>query len=221
MTPIRLAVADDQKLIRMALSTLVAGEPDVELVAETADGRETLDLLRRHDPDVLLLDIRMPSMGGLEVLRHIESDERSRVRVIMMTTFDIDQYVFEALEHGAAGFLTKDTDPEYIMHAVRVVAAGEALLSPAVTRRVIDRYTRGGPARAADPHPGLASLTARETEILGWVATGLSNDEIAGRLVVSPATVRTHVGRAMLKLRARDRAQLVVFAYRSGVDIPE
>lgn len=220
MDPIRLVVADDQKLIRVALATLAAGEPDIELVAEAADGRQTLDLLARYDPDVLLLDIRMPIMSGLEVLRHIESDTESRVRVIMMTTFDIDQYVFESLEHGAAGFLTKDSDPEFILHAVRVVAAGEALLSPAVTRRVIDRFTRGRSA-GGEPPAGLETLTARETEILGWVATGLSNDEIADRLVVSPATVRTHVGRSMLKLRARDRAQLVVFAYRSGVDIPE
>lgn len=221
MNPIRLAVADDQKLIRMALSTLTAGEPDIDLVAEAADGGETLDVVALHDPDVLLLDIRMPVMSGLEVLRHIESEAKSRVRVIMMTTFDIDQYVFEALEHGAAGFLTKDAEPEFILHAVRVVAAGESLLSPAVTRRVIDRFTRGRGARQVRPHPDLDSLTARETEIFGWVATGLSNDEIAERLVVSPATVRTHVGRAMLKLRARDRAQLVVFAYRCGVNIPE
>lgn len=221
MNPIRLAVADDQKLIRVALSTLTAGEPDIDLVAEAADGQETLDVLALHEPDVLLLDIRMPILSGLEVLRHIESDATCRARVIMMTTFDIDQYVFEALEHGAAGFLTKDTDPQFILHAVRVVAAGESLLSPGVTRRVIDRYTRGHGVPTKQPHPDLDALTTRETEILGWVATGLSNDEIAQRLVVSPATVRTHVGRAMLKLRARDRAQLVVFAYRSGVDIPE
>ncbi|ADD41213.1 response regulator [Stackebrandtia nassauensis] len=221
MNPIRLVVADDQKLIRMALSTLAAGEPDIELVAEAADGKAALTAIRDHSPDVLLLDIRMPIMGGLEVLRHIETDPDATVRVIMMTTFDIDQYVFESLEHGAAGFLTKDTDPEFILHAVRVVAAGESLLSPGVTRRVIDRFTRGRHARTGEPHPGLDSLTARETEILGWVATGLSNDEIAERLVVSPATVRTHVGRAMMKLRARDRAQLVVIAYRSDIDIPE
>lgn len=220
MSPIRLAVADDQKIIRLALSTLAAGEPDIDLVAEADNGRTALEVVARDKPDVLLLDIRMPVMDGLEVLRHIESDESMTVRVLMMTTFDIDQYVFESLEHGAAGFLTKDTDPEHILHAVRVVAAGESLLSPGVTRRVIDRYTRGRSA-ATRPHPDLASLTTRETEILGWVATGLSNDEIADRLVVSPATVRTHVGRAMLKLRARDRAQLVVIAYRSGVDIPE
>ncbi|HEY1179110.1 MAG TPA: response regulator transcription factor, partial [Phytomonospora sp.] len=162
--------------------------------------------------------IRMPGMDGLEVLRRICADPGlGATRVVIMTTFDIDQYVFEALSAGAAGFVTKDTDPGEILRAVRVVAGGESLLSPSVTRKVIGHFSAHASGPAADPHPRLSTLTAREREILGWVATGRSNDEIAERLVVSPATVRTQVGRSMVKLGARDRAQLVVFAYRSGV----
>lgn len=223
MTAIRLLVADDQSLIRLALRTLAEGETDIDLIAEAEDGGQAVELIRATRPDVVLLDIRMPVMDGLEVLRRCCAEPAlAATRIIMMTTFDIDQYIFEALENGAAGFITKDTDPASILHAVRVVAAGESLLSPAVTRKVIDRFASAaavsGPAK---PHPRLGALTAREREIVGWVATGLSNDDIAARLVVSPATVRTHVGRAMLKLAARDRAQLVVIAYRSGLPIPE
>lgn len=222
MTPIRLVVADDQSLIRIALRVLVGDEEDIVLAGEAEDGPEALDLITRERPDVALLDIRMPTMDGLEVLRRVCADPAlSGTRVVIMTTFDIDQYVFEALSAGAAGFVTKDTDPAEILRAVRVVAGGESLLSPSVTRKVIGHFSERAPASADEPHPRLSSLTAREREILGWVATGRSNDEIAERLVVSPATVRTHVGRSMMKLGARDRAQLVVFAYRSGVEIPE
>ncbi|CAM3351723.1 response regulator [Stackebrandtia soli] len=218
---IRVVIADDQSLIRLGLSVLASGEEDIEIVGEADNGREALDQVRRLRPDVLLLDIRMPIMDGLEVLRHMADDPNySETRVIVMTTFDIDEYVFAALDGGAAGFLTKDTDPGGILHAIRVVANGDALLSPGVTRRVISRFTRGA-APAGAPHPDLERLTAREREIVGWVATGRSNDEIAEKLVVSPATVRTHVGRAMAKLGARDRAQLVVIAYRSGIPIPD
>ncbi|GIG71216.1 response regulator [Phytomonospora endophytica] len=222
MTPIRLVVADDQSLIRLALRVLVADEDDIELAGEAEDGPGALELVTRERPDVALLDIRMPTMDGLEVLRRICADPvLSGTRVVIMTTFDIDRYVFEALSAGAAGFVTKDTDPGEILRAVRVVAGGESLLSPSVTRKVIGHFSARTPGPAVEPHPRLSSLTAREREILGWVATGRSNDEIAERLVVSPATVRTHIGRSMMKLGARDRAQLVVFAYRSGVEIPE
>ena len=222
MTAIRLVVADDQSLIRIALRVLVGDEDDIVLAGEAEDGPEALALITREKPDVALLDIRMPGMDGLEVLRRVCADpDLSGTQVVIMTTFDIDQYVFEALSAGAAGFVTKDTDPAEILRAVRVVAGGESLLSPSVTRKVIGHFSERAAGPAPDPHPRLSSLTAREREILGWVATGRSNDEIAERLVVSPATVRTHIGRSMMKLGARDRAQLVVFAYRSGVDIPD
>ncbi|MEV0645052.1 response regulator transcription factor [Phytomonospora sp. NPDC050363] len=222
MTPIRLVVADDQSLIRLALRVLIGEEDDIVLAGEAEDGQRALELIGREKPDVALLDVRMPAMDGLDVLRRVCADPAlSGTRVVIMTTFDIDQYVFEALSAGAAGFVTKDTDPAEILRAVRVVAGGESLLSPAVTRKVIGHFHSRPGETARDPHPRLGSLTAREREILGWVATGRSNDEIAERLVVSPATVRTHIGRSMMKLGARDRAQLVVFAYRSGVEIPD
>ena len=172
-------------------------------------------------PDVVLMDIRMPVLDGLAALREITSDPAlSGVRVIMLTTFELDEYVFEALRGGASGFVLKDAAPEEVLHAIRVVAGGASLLSPSVTRRVIEQFAGHDlPARA--PHPELKQLTEREREIVAWVATGRSNDEIADELVLSPATVRTHVSRAMLKLHARDRAQLVVFAVQSGLTRPD
>lgn len=214
---IRVALADDQALLRLAMRTLIDCEPDLELVGEAEDGVAALDLVAARQPDVLLLDIRMPRLDGLEVLRRLDGP----TRVIVLTTFELDEYVFEALRAGASGFLTKDAEPAELLRAIRVVAAGDSLLSPAVTRRVIERF--GAAPGAAPPlrvHPGLPLLTEREREIVGWVATGLSNDEIAAGLVVSPATVRTHVSRALIKLHARDRAQLVVIAYQSGLPIP-
>ncbi|MEU7826083.1 response regulator transcription factor [Catellatospora sp. NPDC049133] len=214
---IRVALADDQALLRLAMRTLLSCEPDLELVGEAEDGLGALDLVAAERPDVLLLDIRMPRMDGLEVLRRLDGP----TRVIVLTTFELDEYVFEALRAGASGFLTKDAEPAELLRAVRVVAAGDSLLSPTVTRRVIERF--GATPGAAPPlrvHPELHLLTEREREIVGWVATGLSNDEIAAGLVVSPATVRTHVSRALIKLHARDRAQLVVIAYQSGLPIP-
>ncbi len=214
---IRVALADDQALLRLAMRTLIDCEPDLELVGEAEDGAAALDLVAARQPDVLLLDIRMPRLDGLEVLRRLDGP----TRVIVLTTFELDEYVFEALRAGASGFLTKDAEPDELLRAIRVVAAGDSLLSPAVTRRVIERF--GAAPGAAPPlrvHPDLHLLTEREREIVGWVATGLSNDEIAAGLVVSPATVRTHVSRALIKLGARDRAQLVVIAYQSGVPIP-
>ena len=217
---IRVAVVDDQELARMALRMLIGSEPALELVGEAGDGHEGLELLRRHRPDVVLCDIRMPGRDGLALLRDVAADPSlANVRMVMLTTFELDEYVFEALRHGASGFLLKDADPTSLLDAIRVVADGGALLAPTVTRRVIEHFGRAGPRRT--PHAGLDELTERELDILGWAATGMSNQEIADALVVSPDTVRTHVSRAMVKLHARDRTQLVVFAIESGVSRPE
>ncbi len=214
---ITLLVVDDQALVRMGVRVLVDGEPDITLVGEAADGVEALALAREHRPDVVLMDIRMPGLDGIETLRMIAADPTlSGIRVIMLTTFELDEYVFDSLAAGASGFLVKGGDMAELLHAVRVVAAGESLLSPSVTRRVIGEFATG-PRRRAAPHPQIRTLTTREAEVAGLVAEGLSNDEIADRLFLSPATVRTHVSRAMVKLQARDRAQLVVFAVQSGL----
>ncbi|GIJ75220.1 response regulator [Virgisporangium ochraceum] len=217
---IRVVLVDDQPLMRMGLRTMIEVEPDLDLVGEAGDGAAALDLIRATRPDVALMDVRMPGLDGLDALGRITADPGLRAcRVVILTTFELDEYVFEALRRGAAGFLTKDAEPAELLRGIRVVAAGEALLSPKVTRRVIETF--GGAAPTARPVTAdLSALTDREREIVGWVATGLSNDEIAAALVVSPATVRTHVGRALVKLHARDRAQLVVLAYQSGLDIP-
>jgi DNA-binding NarL/FixJ family response regulator len=218
---IRVVLADDQDLVRIGLRVLIDTEDDLEVVGEAADGEEALRVIRASKPDVVLLDVRMPLRDGLWTLRQVAADPAlTPVRVIVLTTFELDEYVFEALRLGASGFLIKDTKPAELLRAIRVVAAGESLLSPSVTRRVVDHFAQqpGWPSRT---HPRLDSLTEREREIVGLVAAGLTNDEIAGRLVVSPATVRTHVGRAMMKLSARDRAQLVVFAYQSGLVAPD
>ncbi|MFZ0215998.1 MAG: response regulator transcription factor [Candidatus Dormiibacterota bacterium] len=214
---IRVVLADDQPLVRLGLRVLLETEPDVELVGEAADGRATLEVVRRTHPDVVLLDIRMPELDGIETLKEIVADPAlEATRVIMLTTFELDEYVFESLRGGASGFLTKDGEPVDLLHAIRVVAAGESLLSPTVTRRVIEAFAeRVVPKRT--PHPYLSTLTVRERQVVGLVAEGLHNDEIAERLFVSPDTVRTHVGRAMSKLEARDRAQLVVIAYQNGL----
>jgi DNA-binding NarL/FixJ family response regulator len=216
VTPIRVVVVDDQPLVRMGVRALLAVEPDTELVGEATDGRAGIELIRRSGPDVALMDIRMPSLDGLAALREITGDPAlAGTRVIMLTTFGLDEYVFEALQAGASGFVLKDADPEELLRAVRVVAGGESLLSPAVTSSVIARFARRGPGLVT--HPRIGDLTEREREVAGWVATGMSNDEIAAHLVVSADTVRTHVSRAMVKLHARDRAQLVVFAIQSGL----
>ncbi|GAA3124405.1 response regulator [Streptosporangium carneum] len=213
---IRVVIVDDQSLIRIGLRVLVETEDDLEVAGEAGEGRAAVELVRRVRPDVVLMDIRMPGTDGLTALREIVADPAlTGVRVVMLTTFEIDEYVFEALRDGASGFLIKDAEPEEVLRAIRVVAAGASLLSPTVTHRVIGRFaSRSAPVT---PHERLSELTEREREILGLVGGGLSNDEIAIRLVVSPATVRTHVGRAMVKLQARDRAQLVAIAYRSGL----
>ena len=216
---IRVAVVDDQALVRTGLRTLIESEPDLDLVGEAADGRAGLQLIRATRPEVVLCDIRMPVLDGLALLGEVTVDAQlAGVRVVMLTTFELDEYVFEALRSGASGFLLKDAEPTDLLDAIRVVADGGSLLAPSVTRRVIEHF--GSAAPAAEPHPRLGDLTEREREMLSWVATGMSNAEIADALVVSPDTVRTHVSRAMVKLGARDRAQLVVFAIRSGIQPP-
>jgi DNA-binding NarL/FixJ family response regulator len=218
---IKVAVADDQVLVRMGLRVLLESEQDMTMVGEAEDGREAVELARQTRPDVVLMDIRMPVMDGIEALRAITRDPNlTDTRVVMLTTFELDEYVFESLRAGASGFLIKDSDPAELLHAIRVVAEGESLLSPTVTRRVIREFA-GRPSRQPSIHPSVGSLTEREREVVSLVAEGLTNDEIAERLVVSPATARTHVSRAMVKLNARDRAQLVVFAYQSGLTLSD
>lgn len=213
---VRVALVDDQAVVRMGLAALVRSEEDLELAGEAGDGREALGMLRRVRPDVVLCDIRMPVLDGLGVLREVTADPAlADVRVVMLTTFELDEYVFTALRLGASGFLLKDAEPGVLLDAIRTVANGGSLLAPSVTRRVIEHF--GTAPGGAQPHPELHRLTEREREIVGWVATGRSNTEIAAELVVSPDTVRTHVSRAMVKLHARDRAQLVVFAIQSGL----
>jgi DNA-binding NarL/FixJ family response regulator len=212
---ISVALVDDQPLVRMGLRVLVQSEADLELAGEAENGVQAVDLVRRTRPDVVLMDIRMPQLDGISALRQIVADPAlSGVRVIMLTTFELDEYVFEALQGGAAGFLIKDTEPADMLKAIRVVAAGESLLSPSVTRRVVESFTARTVVRR---HPHLSELTDREREVLALIGEGMNNEEIAARLVVSPATARTHVSRTMIKLGARDRAQAVVIAYQSGL----
>jgi DNA-binding NarL/FixJ family response regulator len=217
---IRVLLADDQPLVRAGFAMLLTSEPDMEVVGEVDDGAAALAQVRELRPDVVLMDIRMPGMDGLEATRRIAGDDSlAGVRILILTTFELDEYVFEALRSGASGFLVKHTQPAELIHAVREVAAGEALLSPSVTRRLIAEFA-SRPTRPAQTPPSMTVLTEREREVVALVAQGLTNDEIAGELVLSPATARTHVSRAMVKLQARDRAQLVVFAYQSGLVRP-
>jgi DNA-binding NarL/FixJ family response regulator len=217
---IRVVLADDQGLVRAGFRGLLENTDDIEVVGEAANGAEAVDRARASRPDVVLIDIRMPVMDGLEATRLIVSDERLRTtRVIVLTTFDLDEYVFRALRLGASGFLTKDVDPDDLRRAVRVVAAGEALLSPGVTARLITEFVRLAPATSSDPDR-LAVLTDREREVMALVASGASNEEIGRQLFMSPATARTHVSRAMVKLGVRDRVQLVVLAYETGLAGP-
>jgi DNA-binding NarL/FixJ family response regulator len=216
---IRVALADDQALVRAGFRALLNAESDIQVAGEAADGAEAVALVRRERPDVVLMDIRMPESDGLEATRAIVADERlAEVRVVILTTFELDEYVFDALRSGASGFLVKDTEPADLVQAVRLVAGGEALLSPSVTRRLIAEFATR--AKQPPPAPALDELTAREREMMALVAEGLSNEEIAARFVLSPATVKTHVNRAMMKLGARDRAQLVVLAYETGLVRP-
>jgi DNA-binding NarL/FixJ family response regulator len=214
---ITVLLVDDQDLVRIGLRTLLDNEDDVSCVGEAADGLAAVSAAREHRPDVILMDIRMPGVDGLTATRRITADPAlQHTKVIVLTTFELDEYVFDALRHGASGFLLKDTSPAELLQAIRLVADGGALLSPSVTRRLVHEFVSLSP-RSTTPHPYIHTLTDREREVVGLVAEGLSNDEIAERLVVSPATARTHVSRSMIKLGARDRAQLVVFAYQSGL----
>jgi len=216
---IRVLLADDQALVRAGFRALLDAQQDIEVGGEAGDGEQAIRLAREFTPDVVLMDIRMPGTDGLAATRQIAADPRlASVRVVILTTFELDEYVFEAIRCGASGFLVKDTEPDELVQAVRVVAGGDALLSPSVTRRLISEFA----VRAKQPHQpvGLEELTDREREVLALVGNGLSNHEIGRRLYVSPATAKTHVSRAMIKLRARDRAQLVVIAYESGLVRP-
>ena len=220
---IRVLLADDQALIRAGFHVLIDAADDLQVVGEATDGAQAVDLARRERADVVLMDIRMPGVDGLEATRRISADDDlAGVKVIILTTFESDEYVYQAIRAGASGFLVKDTEPADLIQAVRVVARGDALLSPSVTRRLITDLA----SRPERPPPSdslgrvLAGLTDREREVMGLVAEGLSNDEIAGRLFLSPLTSKTHVSRIMTKLDARDRAQLVVIAYESGLVTP-
>jgi len=216
---IRVLLADDQVLVRAGFRALLDAQDDIEVAGEAGDGNQAVRLTRELIPGVVLMDIRMPGTDGLAATRQITADPQlAGTRVVILTTFELDEYVFEAIRSGASGFLVKDTEPDELVQAVRVVAGGDALLSPSVTRRLIAEFA----ARAREPHDpgGLEKLTDREQEVLALVGTGLSNNEIAKRLYVSPATAKTHVSRAMIKLRARDRAQLVVIAYEQGLVRP-
>jgi DNA-binding NarL/FixJ family response regulator len=216
---IKVLLADDQALVRAGFRALLDAQDDIEVVGEASDGDEAVAMARRYGPDVVLMDIRMPGTDGLAATRAIVGDERlAGVRIVILTTFELDEYVFEAIRSGASGFLVKDTEPVELLRAVRSVAAGDALLSPGVTRRLIGAFATQ--TREPRPAPALDLLTEREREVMSLVAEGLSNDEIAERLYVSPMTAKTHVSRAMTKLGARDRAQMVVFAYESGLVRP-
>ncbi|MDI6910666.1 response regulator transcription factor [Nocardioides sp.] len=216
---IRVVLVDDQPLIRSGIRALLDAEDDIEVVGEGATGLDGVALALAHRPDIVLMDVQMPEMDGIEATRRIASDEQlAEVSVVMLTNYGLDEYVFNSLRAGAAGFVVKDTEPADLVEALRVTVRGDALLSPTVTRRLISEFA----ARPADALPSaeLSSLTNREREVVALVAHGLSNDEIAERMVLSPMTAKTHVSRAMTKLGARDRAQLVVFAYQSGLVVP-
>jgi DNA-binding NarL/FixJ family response regulator len=216
---IKVLLADDQRLVRAGFRSILEDEDDITVVGEASDGEEAVAACRELRPDVALMDIRMPGVDGLEASRRIAADPRlAEVRVVVLTTFDLDDYIYGALRAGATGFLVKDTEPEELLRAVRVAARGDALISPSVTRRLIAEFARR--VRAPEPSPRLKALTEREREVMELVAAGLTNDEIAQRLVLSPATAKTHVSRIMSKLAVRDRSQLVVMAYESGMVSP-
>ena len=218
---IRVMLADDQALVRGGLRKIVETEPDMTVVAEAADGMQAVDAARASKPDVAVLDIRMPHLDGIEATRRILAALEDKVRVLMLTTFGLDDYVFDALRAGASGFMLKDAPPEELLDAIRVVAGGSALLAPAVTRAVVEEFARRSPATAAETSPRLEELTEREREVLLLLTRGRSNAEIAAELVVSEATVKTHVAHVLMKLGVRDRVQAVIFAYEAGLVSPE
>ncbi|MFF5279539.1 response regulator [Streptomyces sp. NPDC000133] len=216
---IRVLIVDDQALMRAGFRALLDAEDGIEVIGEAADGRQGVELARLHIPDVALVDVQMPLMSGIEATRRIAADPQlAGVHVVILTNYGLDAYVFDALRAGAAGFLLKDTEPAELVQAIRVAARGDALLSPAVTRRLIGEFVSRPPDRATAP--GFETLTRREREVSALAARGLTNEEIAAHMVISPFTAKTHISRAMTKLGARDRAQLVVFAYESGLVAP-
>jgi DNA-binding NarL/FixJ family response regulator len=216
---IRILLADDQALIRSGIRALLEAEDDIQVVAEACDGQQAVALAREHRPDIALVDIQMPVLDGIEATRQIAADERlASVRIVVLTNFGLDEYIFRALRAGASGFLLKDTQPAELLQALRVAMRGDALLSPAVTRRLISEFVARPPDAIAAA--GMEMLTNREREVVAQAAHGMSNDEIADAMVLSPTTVKTHISRAMIKLGAHDRAQLVVFAYQSGLVSP-
>jgi DNA-binding NarL/FixJ family response regulator len=216
---IRVLVVDDQTIVRAGFAALLGAQPDITVVGQAGNGKEAVRLAERHHPDIVLMDIRMPEMDGIEATHRILKAAKNEIRVVVLTTFDVDEYVYEALSAGASGFLLKDSTADDLVAAVRIVARGDALLAPQVTGRLIREFSRQR-RNFPQPPPELASLTARETEVLILIAAGLSNGEIAGRLVVSEHTVKTHVARVFTKLSLRDRTQAVVLAYESGLVIP-
>lgn len=216
-SPVRVTIADDQALVRAGFRMILAAEPDIEVVAEASDGEEAVAAWRRCRPDIVLMDVRMPVLDGLQATRRI-TDGGSHCRVIMLTTFDLDEYVYSALQAGAAGFLLKDVTPEGLVAAVRLIAAGDALLAPSITRRLVERFARPQPVLQGGS--AVSELTPRERDVLRLLARGLSNAEIAHELVVTEATVKTHVAHLLPKLGLRDRVQAVVFAYESGIVQP-
>ena len=220
MTPLRILIADDQALVRAGFRMILEVEEDIEIVGEVPDGARAVEAARELEPDVVLMDIRMPEMDGIEATRLITSDDGEGPRVLMLTTFDLNEYVYEALRAGASGFLLKDAPPEQLASGIRVVAAGDALLAPAITKRLIQEFAAGRPAEQPEPPASFEDLTARELEVFKLIARGLSNAEIAAELVVSETTVKTHVARLLMKLSLRDRVQAVVLAYESGLVTP-
>jgi DNA-binding NarL/FixJ family response regulator len=218
---IRVLVVDDQALVRTGFAMILSAEADLEVVGDAADGLEAVARTRELRPDVVLMDIRMPNLDGVEATRRLAGPGvEDPARVLVLTTFDLDDYVYAALQAGASGFLLKDAPPEELVHAIRVVAGGDALIDPSVTRRLIEQFARSRPGAPAPPPPGLAELTEREVEVLRALARGLSNAEIAAELYVSETTVKTHVGHILTKLGLRDRVQAVVVAYESGLVVP-
>ncbi len=220
MNTVRVLIADDQALVRAGFKMILDAEDDLDVIGEAADGLEAVELARRLKPDVVLMDIRMPQLDGIEATRRVVAlDGAEPVRVLMLTTFDLNEYVYEALRAGASGFLLKDVPPEQLAAGIRVIAQGEALLAPSITKRLISEFASAAPA-AATPPKGLDELTARELEVFKLIARGLSNNEIAAELIVSETTVKTHVARVLMKLGLRDRVQAVVLAYESGIAVP-
>jgi len=216
---VRVLIADDQALVRAGFRMILDAEDDLDVVGEASDGLEAVDQAKRLKPDVVLMDIRMPELDGIEATRRVLSGSGNGTKVLMLTTFDLNEYVYDALRAGASGFLLKDVPPEQLADGIRVVAGGDALLAPSITRRLIQEFAQAGPPTGPPP-PGLDELTARELEVFKLVARGLSNAEIAAELIVSDTTVKTHVARMLMKLGLRDRVQAVVLAYEAGIAIP-